>query len=297
MITTGITRCGQIAVIGRPNVGKSTLLNRLVGEKISITSRKAQTTRLPVRGILTRAQDQFIFVDTPGFQTRHGGELNRRLNASVRRSVAEVDLVLWVWDANRLTAEDRAVLALVPGRTPVIAVPNKIDRLKDRAALAAHVAELAQERAFLAFVPVSATQGTQTDQLLDEIAKHLPDGEHLFAPDDLTDRSERVLAAEIIREKIFRLTGDEIPYRVAVMIEKYEQEGALRRIFAAILVDKASQRPLLIGSGGELLKRIGTEARLDMQRLFDAPVYLELFVKVKSGWADSKAVLRELGIE
>lgn len=296
MAETKRLRCGQIAVIGKPNVGKSTLLNRLVGEKVSITSRKAQTTRLPLRGILTTDTAQFVFVDTPGFQTKHGGEMNKRLNGSVRRTLGEVDVVLWVWDATRLSPADRAVLDLIPTKVPVIAVPNKVDLIKDRAALAADITELAAAREFASVVPVAASKGTQTKDLLAEIEKLLPVGELMFEADDLTDKPERYLAAEIIREKIFRLTGDELPYRAAVMIDKYEQEGNLRRIFAAILVDKDSQKPILIGAGGELLKRIGTEARLDMQKLFGGPVYLELFVKVKSGWAENAVVLRDLGI-
>jgi GTP-binding protein Era len=296
MAETKRLRCGQIAVIGKPNVGKSTLLNRLVGEKVSITSRKAQTTRLPLRGILTTDTAQFVFVDTPGFQTKHGGEMNKRLNGSVRRTLEEVDVVLWLWDATRLSPADRAVLDLIPKKVPVIAVPNKVDLIKDRAALAADITELAAAREFASVVPVAASKGTQTKDLLAEIEKLLPVGELMFEADDLTDKPERYLAAEIIREKIFRLTGDELPYRAAVMIDKYEQEGNLRRIFAAILVDKDSQKPILIGAGGELLKRIGTEARLDMQKLFGGPVYLELFVKVKSGWAENAVVLRDLGI-
>ncbi|MBC7709315.1 MAG: GTPase Era [Rhizobacter sp.] len=289
-------RVGQIAVVGKPNVGKSTLLNRLVGEKVSITSRKAQTTRLPLRGILTTDTAQFVFVDTPGFQTKHGGEMNKRLNGSVRRTLGEVDVVLWVWDATRLSVADRAVLDLIPAKARVIAVPNKVDLLLDKSSLGAQVTELSALREFAAFVPVAAAKGTQTDALLAEIEKLLPVAELMYAADDLTDKPERYLAAEIIREKIFRLTGDELPYRAAVMIDKYEQEGNLRRIFAAILVDKESQRPILIGKGGELLKRIGTEARMDMQKLFGGPVYLELFVKVKSGWAENAMVLRDLGI-
>ncbi|TAF99765.1 MAG: GTPase Era [Betaproteobacteria bacterium] len=290
------TRCGQIAVVGRPNVGKSTLLNRLVGEKVSITSRKAQTTRLPIRGILTTDTAQFVFVDTPGFQTKHGGEMNKRLNSSVRRTLEEVDVVLWVWDATHLTAADKSALELIPATTPVIAVPNKVDLLTDKAAFMPVIAELSQQRAFAAIVPVAAAKGTQTKTLMQEIEKLLPESEPMYEADDLTDKPERYMAAEIIREKIFRLTGDEIPYRAAVMIDKFEQEGNLRRIFAAILVDKDSQKPMLIGAGGELLKRIGTEARLDMQKLFGGPVYLELFVKVKSGWSENAAVLRDLGI-
>jgi GTP-binding protein Era len=222
--------------------------------------------------------------------------MNKRLNGSVRRTLEEVDVVLWLWDATRLSPADRAVLELIPKKVPVIAVPNKVDLIKDRAALAADITELAAAREFASVVPVAASKGTQTKDLLAEIEKLLPVGELMFEADDLTDKPERYLAAEIIREKIFRLTGDELPYRAAVMIDKYEQEGNLRRIFAAILVDKDSQKPILIGAGGELLKRIGTEARLDMQKLFGGPVYLELFVKVKSGWAENAVVLRDLGI-
>jgi GTPase len=289
-------RCGQIAVIGRPNVGKSTLLNRLVGAKVTITSRKAQTTRLPVRGILTTETAQFVFVDTPGYQTKHGGEMNKRLNASVRKTLEEVDVVLWVWDATRLVEADTAALALAQESRAVIAVPNKVDILKDKSKFAESLGELSKSYQFAAIVPVSATKSTQTKALLGEIEKALPEGEPMYDADDLTDKSERFLASEIIREKIFRLTGDELPYRAAVIIEKFETEGNLRRIFAAILVDKESQRPIMIGAKGETLKRIGTEARMDMQKLFDGPVYLELFVKVKSGWSESAQMLRELGI-
>lgn len=294
--TSADFRCGQIAVVGKPNVGKSTLLNRLVGEKVSITSRKAQTTRLPLRGILTTEAAQFVFVDTPGFQTKHGGEMNKRLNGSVRRTLTEVDVVLWLWDATHLSAADRAVLALIPDTVPIIAVPNKVDLIKDRSELIAAVTELSAARTFASVVPVAASKGTQTSELLAEIEKLLPVAEPMYDADDLTDKPERYMAAEIIREKIFRLTGDELPYRAAVMIDKFEQEGNLRRIFAAILVDKDSQKPIIIGAGGELLKRIGTEARMDMQKLFNGPVYLELFVKVKSGWAENAIVLRDLGI-
>jgi GTPase len=289
-------RCGQIAVIGRPNVGKSTLLNRLVGAKVAITSRKAQTTRLPVRGILTTDVAQFVFVDTAGYQTKHGGEMNKRLNSSVRKTLEAVDVVIWVWDASRLVDADTAALAIAPLNVPVIAVPNKVDLLRDKAILANQLGDVSKSHDFASIVPVSATKNVQIRQLLEEIQKLLPISEPMYDADDLTDKPERFLATEIIREKIFRLTGDELPYRAAVMIEKFEQEGNLRRIFAAILVEKESQKPIMIGAGGETLKRIGTEARMDMQKLFDGPVYLELFVKVKSGWSENAAVLRDLGI-
>jgi GTPase len=289
-------RCGQIAVIGRPNVGKSTLLNRLVGAKVAITSRKAQTTRLPVRGILTTETAQFVFVDTAGYQTKHGGEMNKRLNSSVRKTLEEIDVVVWVWDASRLVDADTAALAIAPENIPIIAVPNKVDLLLDKSVLATQLGDVSKRRDFASIVPVSATKNVQIRQLLAEIEKLLPVSEAMYDADDLTDKPERFLATEIIREKIFRLTGDELPYRAAVMIEKFEQEGNLRRIFAAILVEKESQKPIMIGAGGETLKRIGTEARMDMQKLFDGPVYLELFVKVKSGWSENAAVLRDLGI-
>jgi GTPase len=289
-------RCGQIAVIGRPNVGKSTLLNRLIGAKVTITSRKAQTTRLPLRGILTTDTAQFVFVDTPGYQTKHGGEMNKRLNASVRKTLEEVDVVLWVWDATRLVEADTAALRLAPEHRAIIAVPNKVDILKDKAQFANQLGELGNSYKFAAIVPVSASKNVQITNLLGEVEKLLPVGAPMFDADDMTDKSERFLASEIIREKIFRLTGDELPYRAAVLIEKFEVEGNLRRIFAAILVDKESQRPIMIGAKGETLKRIGTEARMDMQKLFGGTVYLELFVKVKSGWSESAQMLRELGI-
>jgi GTPase len=289
-------RCGQIAVIGRPNVGKSTLLNRLIGAKVTITSRKAQTTRLPVRGILTTETAQFVFVDTPGYQTKHGGEMNKRLNASVRKTLDEVDVVLWVWDATRLVEADTAALRLAPDSKAVIAVPNKVDILNDKATFANQLGDIEKMRSFASIVPVSASKNVQIKSLLAEIEKLLPTSEPMYDADDLTDKSERFLASEIIREKIFRLTGDELPYRAAVMIEKFETEGNLRRVFAAILVDKESQRPIMIGAKGATLKRIGTEARLDMQKLFGGTVYLELFVKVKSGWSESAQMLRELGI-
>lgn len=288
---------GYIAIVGRPNVGKSTLLNHLVGEKISIVSRKAQTTRHRITGILTNDDGQYIFVDTPGFQTKFSNALNRAMNRGVTQTLADVDVVFLVVEAGRFDAKDQAVVKLLPAETPVILVVNKTDRLKDRAALLPFLAQVATVHEFAAVVPVSATKGRQTDQLLAEARKYLPHRELLFAEDELTDKSERFLASEYIREKLFRLLGDELPYATTVEIEKFELEGDLRRIFAAVVVDRDSHKAIVIGKGGESLKRIASEARQDMERLFDGKVYLEIWVKVKSGWADDERLLKSLGYE
>lgn len=290
-------RSGQIAIIGRPNVGKSTLLNALIGEKLSIVSRRAQTTRHRIIGILTRADTQYVFVDTPGFQTRYGNALNQVMNRGVRQALAEVDVVLFVVEAGRFDERDRAVRQLVPADCPLIIVVNKIDQLKDKARLLPFLADLAREGDFAAIVPVSATRGAQLDELLAETRKHLPNNEFLFGEDEITDRSERFLAAEYIREKLFRLIGDELPYAATVEVEKFVVDGELRRISAAIVVDRGGHKAIIIGSGGETVKRIASEARQDMERMFGGPVFLEVFVKVKSGWADDERLLKSLGYE
>lgn len=290
-------RCGLVAIVGRPNVGKSTLMNRLVGQKVSITSKKAQTTRQRILGIHTRDSAQCVFVDTPGFQTRHTSALNRAMNKRVREALSDTDVVLMLVEAGRLTAEDRQVMALLPETRPVFLVVNKIDRVKDRAALMRFVAEVSALRPFAEIVPVSAKAGHNVEELLRTIERYLPEGPLLFDADDITDQSERQLAAELIREKVFRLCGDEIPYAVAVTIEKFEQEGALRRIFATVLVDRDSHKAIVIGRGGEKLKEISTQARFDMERTFGGRIYLEVWVKVKGGWADDVRMLRELGYE
>jgi len=291
-------RCsGQIAIVGRPNVGKSTLLNALVGEKLSIVSRRAQTTRHRIIGVLTRADAQYVFVDTPGFQTRHGNALNRVMNRGVRQALAEVDVVFLVVEAGRFDERDRQVRRLVPADRPLIIVVSKIDQLPDKTQLLPFLARLAGEGEFTAIVPVSATRGDQLEVLLTEARKHLPNEGLLFAEDDLTDRSERFLAAEYIREKVFRLIGDELPYAVAVEIERFVVDGGLRRISAAILVDREGHKPIVVGRGGEVVKRIATEARHDMERLFGGPVFLEVFVKLKSGWADDERLLKTLGYD
>ena len=290
-------RSGYIAIVGRPNVGKSTLLNRLVGEKISIVSRKAQTTRHRITGIVTNDDAQYVFVDTPGFQTRFSNALNRAMNRGVTQTLGDVDLVLFVIEAGRYDAKDQAVVKLLPKDRPVILVVNKIDQLKERTALLPFLAQVSAEHDYAAIVPISATKGRQTEELLAEARKHLPNEGLMFPEDDLTDKSERFLAAEYIREKVFRLLGDELPYATTVEIEKFEIDGNLRRIFAAIVVDRESHKAIVIGRGGESLKRIASEARQDMERLFDGKVYLEVWVKVKSGWNDDERLLKSLGYE
>lgn len=288
---------GTVAIVGRPNVGKSTLLNALVGAKLSITSHKAQTTRHRILGVRTEGQAQFAFVDTPGFQTRHLHALNRAMNRTVTAALAEVDLVLWVLEAGKLTAQDRTVLELLPNDRPVIAVLNKLDRVTPRETLLPWLAEFGRLRPFAEIVPMSAQRAADASRLLAIMQPYLPEGEWRFEEDALTDRSERFLAAEILREKLFRLTGDELPYTSTVVIEQFSEEGTLRRIAAAIIVDRDSHKAMVIGAGGERLKRISTEARQDMQALFGGPVFLEVWVKTRSGWADDQAAVRAFGYE
>ena len=290
-------RCGFVAIVGRPNVGKSTLMNRLIGQKVSITSRKPQTTRHRITGVQTRPDAQFVFVDTPGFQTRHGGALNATLNRTVKTTLAEVDAVVLVVEAGRFGPEDEQVLRLLPAHCPVVLAINKVDRVGDKATLLPFAQAMAGRFTFADIVPVSAQQGTQTDTLLDVLAPHLPPGEPMFGADDLTDRSSRFLVAELLREKVFRMTGDEVPYGTTVVIEKYEEEGALVRVHAAILVDKPAHKGMLIGRGGEHLKQVASVARADMEKLLGCKVFLEVWVKVRSGWADDAGALRQLGFE
>ncbi|HEY8023796.1 MAG TPA: GTPase Era [Burkholderiaceae bacterium] len=290
-------RCGYIAIIGRPNVGKSTLMNMLIGAKVSITSRKAQTTRHRITGIQTVDNAQFIYVDTPGFQTRHSNALNKTLNKTVSNTLTASDIILFVVEAGTFGPADQQVLDLVPPNAPCMLVINKADKIKDKAALMPFAQQVAAKRDFTAIIPVSAKQNFQLDSLQGEIRKHLPENPPIFGEDDITDRSEKFLAAEIVREKVFRFVGDELPYTSTVLIEKFEQEGDLRRVFAAILVERDMHKAMLIGQKGARLKEISTQARLDMERLFGGPVYLEVWVKVKSGWADNEAGLRAYGYE
>jgi GTP-binding protein Era len=289
-------RCGTIAIVGRPNVGKSTLLNALIGQKLSITSSKPQTTRHRVTGVLTRPEAQFVFVDTPGFQMRHLGALNRALNRTVRGALAEVDVVLLVVEAGRIDPGDRAVIRLLPPRVPVVLAANKADRVPGPERMLPFLRAAAAAFDFAAIVPVSASKGRRLGELLRVLEGLLPEQPPLFEPDALTDRSERFLAAELVREKLFRQLGDEVPFGCAVTIELFREEGGLRRIHAAIVVEKDNHKPIVIGKGGERLKAIATAARRDMERLFGAKVFLELWVKVRRGWTEDEAAVGRLGV-
>lgn len=286
---------GYVAIVGRPNVGKSTLLNSLVGQKISITSRKSQTTRHRINGILTDARSQFIFVDTPGFQTRHTNRLNSAMNRIVTQSLRDVDAVIFVIEAMRFDDRDKMVAKLLPGDRPVILAVNKVDRMIDKSQMLPFLEKMAKEFPFAAIVPVSAERGTQLSALINTIRPYLPQNPPLFSEDEATDRDERFIAAELVREKLFRLLGEEIPYSTSVIIDQFKMEGELRKIDASIIVDKANQKAIIIGKGGEKLKLIGTTARKDMEENFGGKVYLKIWVKVKSGWADDARVLKTLG--
>ena len=287
-------RCGAIALIGRPNVGKSTLQNALLGQKISITSRKPQTTRRSLRGVLTTETAQFIFVDTPGFQTRHRGALNRAMNRSVRAALDAVDVVALVVEAGRFGAQDKAVLELAPAGPSLFLVVNKIDAL-DPDALPAYLQKASGEAEFDEIVPVSARRRKGLAELLRALERYLPEQPAVHAADEITDRSERDLAAEFLREKVFRYLGEELPYGAYVEIETFEVAGGLRRIHAAIVVEKEGHKAIVIGRGGAKLKEISTAARLDMEKLFGGKVYLRAWVKVRGGWTEDETALRRLG--
>lgn len=290
-------RCGTVALVGRPNVGKSTLLNQLIGQKISITSRKPQTTRARVKGILTRDQTQFVFVDTPGYQTRHLNALNRAMNRSVLSTFQEVDVLLLVIEALQWGSADQQVLERIPATVRPLLVINKIDRVKLKSDLLPFLERLGKMERFAEIFPLSATRDTQFDALLQAIIQRLPEGPWLFDEDDLTDSSQRFLAAEFIREQLFRLLGEELPYATTVLIERYQLEGALHRIQATIVVDNANQKAMVIGRQGAKLKDIGTRARQNIEKLVEGKVYLELWVKVKGGWAEDDRALRQLGYD
>ena len=293
----GPTRCGTIAIVGRPNVGKSTLLNALIGQKVSITSRKAQTTRHRITGIRTVGATQFVFVDTPGFQTRHANALNRSLNRTVLGAISDVDLIVFMVEANRFGLDDAKVLAQLPSGIPTILLANKLDLIHRRGDIAPWLASMQERHPFAEYVPMSAKTTRDVNRVFAICERYLPTQEWIYPADELTDKSERFLAAEIIREKIFRLTGDELPYTSTVVIDKFEEEGNLRRIAATIVVEREGHKGMIIGEGGEKLKRIGTEARHELENLIDGKVFLELWVKVKSGWADSEARVRSFGYE
>lgn len=290
-------RTGFVAIVGRPNVGKSTLTNALIGSKISIVSRKAQTTRHRIHGVLTREHEQFVFVDTPGFQTRHGGAMNRMMNRVVTQALADVDVVVHVVEAGKWSEGDAKLLPLLPDPERTILVVSKIDALKNRDELFAFVSKIMALHPFGAVVPVSATKNQQLDQLLEEIASRLPEGEAMFEEDTLTDRPMRFIAAELVREKIFRLVGDELPYGCTVVIEQWEETSKGASINACVVVERDSHKPILLGTGGMHMKRIATEARQDIAKLLDKPVHLEVYIKVRKGWSDREGALRDLGYE
>lgn len=296
-VSDGAFRSGHVAIAGRPNVGKSTLLNRLVGAKVSITSAKAQTTRHRILGVRTDPTAQFVFLDTPGFQTRHRNALNRAMNRSVSDTLGAADVVLFVIEATGWRPEDAQVCALLPTSIPVVLVLNKADRVKPAERMLSLIDVVRREREFAAIVPVSASTGQGTDELLRVVAERLPVGPPMYEEDMLTDRSERFIASELVREKVFRLSGEEVPYGSEVTIDRFEQEGELRRIHVTILVDRPGHKAILLGAGGERLKRIATEARVDMERVFGGKVFLEVWIKVKGGWADSATMLRSLGYQ
>ena len=295
-------RCGVIAIVGKPNVGKSTLLNALVGQKISITSRKAQTTRHRITGIRTQGANQFVFVDTPGFQTRHATALNKSLNKTVLGAIGDVDLVLFVVEAGKFTPADAKVLALLKPGVATLLVANKLDEVASRAELAPWLQEMQQRHAFAEFVPMSAKNARDVERLMGICARFLPQQPWLHAEDELTDRSEKFLASETVREKLFRFTGDELPYTSTVIVDKFEEEpsakhGRMIRIAATIVVERDGHKAMVIGDKGEKLKRIGTEARQELEKLMGAKVFLEIWVKVRTGWADDEARVRSFGYE
>ncbi len=297
-MTTERRRCGYVAIVGRPNVGKSTLLNHLLGQKISITSRKPQTTRHQVLGIKTEGNHQIIFVDTPGLHRGAERAINRYMNRAASSAISDVDLVVFVVDRTAWTDEDRLVLEQVKrAGAPTLLVINKVDLLADKSTLLPQIEMLQEQAEFAAIVPLSALQRHNIAQLEDEIVALLPESAHFFPEDQITDRSQRFLASEIVREKIMRQLGDELPYAVTVEIEEFARDGGMIHISALILVERKGQKKILIGDKGTRLRSIGSQARVDMERLFDSKVMLRLWVKVKSGWSDDERALRSLGYD
>ena len=296
-------RCGLLALVGQPTVGKSTLLNALVGQKISITSRKAQTTRHRITGIHTQGKTQFVFVDTPGFQTRHNNALNRSLNKTVLGAVGDVDLILFLVEAGMFNQADAKVLELLSKEVPVLLVANKLDQVTRRSDIAPWLQQMQERHAFAEFVPMSAKNAKDIERLLGICERFLPEQAWWYAQDELTDRSEKFLASETVREKLFRLTGDELPYTSTVVIDKFEEEAGrgkqkrLLRIAATIVVERDTHKAMVIGDKGERIKRIGTETRVELEKALDAKVFIELWVKVRSGWADDEARVRSFGYQ
>jgi len=289
-------KCGKIAIIGQPNVGKSTLLNFILGQKLSITSRKAQTTRNQILGIHSEKDIQFIFVDTPGYQQKFLNQMNKRMNKSVTSVFHDVDVVIFMSEPKTLNEIEIELVKMIPNDTPVINLINKIDRVKNKNKILELIDINSELQIFKKIIPASIKLKDNQKIILQEIAEFLPEQDFIFDVDDITDKNERFLAAEIIREKIFRLTGDELPYSIAVEIENFEHKDNLRRIFATILVDKDSQKPVVIGKDGEKLKRISAESRRDMEKLFQSKIWLEIWVKVQKNWFDDARALKSLGI-
>jgi GTP-binding protein Era len=295
-------RCGTIGIAGRPNTGKSSLLNRLLGEKLSIVSAKPQTTRHLVTGILTQPQCQYVFVDAPGRQSRAKSSLHRRLNRRATEAARDADVALLVVEALRFGAEDRAVLDQIPEAQRIVVAVNKIDILKHDALLIPFLDRLSKAREFAAIVPVSAKTGRNVGALLEALREALPEAPAAYPPDQLTDRDERFFAAELLRERIFDEMGQEMPYRCEVLIDSFKEEdnghgGRLRRIEATILVERESQKPIVLGARGERLKRMASAARREMEKLFGGKVYLGTWVKVRRAWTDDARILRQLGYE
>lgn len=296
-MTTEVTRCGFIAIVGRPNVGKSTLLNQLMGQKISITSRKAQTTRHRILGIDTKGLNQAIYVDTPGLHLEEKRAINRLMNRAASSSMGDVELIIFVVEGTRWTDDDEMVLAkLQSAKTPVLLAINKIDNIQDKAELLPHIQLLSQKMSFLDVVPLSAEQNYNVQTIAEIVHRHLPEALHHFPEEYITDRSERFMASEIIREKLMRFLGAELPYSVTVEIERFvTNERGGYDIHGLILVEREGQKKMVIGNKGSKIKTIGIEARRDMETMFESKIHLELWVKVKSGWADDERALRSLG--
>lgn len=293
--------CGFVAIVGRPNVGKSTLMNRILGQKVSITSRRPQTTRHQVMGIKTDADTQFVYVDTPGMHIMskdRNKAINHFMNQAATQALRDVDCVVFIIDRTRWSDEDQAVLKrLEHVEAPIVLAVNKVDRLQDKASLLPWLSEVGARRDFAAIIPISAKHGTQVETLEAEVAKHLPESVHFFPDDQVTNKSMRFMAAELVREKIMRQLGDELPYQVTVEIEEYRETERVTHISALIMVERQGQKVILIGDNGERIKSIGREARLDIERVLDTKVMLNLWVKVKRGWSDDERALKSLGYD
>lgn len=296
--SNAVSRCGYVAIVGRPNVGKSTLMNHLLGQKISITSRKPQTTRHRVLGIKTEGSVQAIYVDTPGIHQQEPKAINRMMNRAATGSVKDVDVIVMVVDGTKWNEGDEHVLhKLQSNPTPVILAINKVDTLENKNDLLPYIEEVSAKRDFAAIIPISALRNRQLDQLEEEIFQRLPEDDHFYPEDQITDRSTRFLAAETVREKLMRQLGKELPYACSVEIEQFEFENGVWHISALILVEKASQKRIVIGDKGDRLRKVGTEARQDMEKMLEQKVMLKLWVKVKSGWSDDERALRSLGYD